>query len=511
MMEKHEINTMKKNPVAVECEKPSLQQEKKEHAAIQRSHLEDAKLRRYDLSPDAYLATQCRYESGVRSYPRRIPITVTKAKGIFLTDSQGQTYYDCLACAGALPLGHNHPEVTEAVCEYLRGGNPTQMLDLMTPAKHRFIETLFSLLPPIFREKYRIQFCGPGGSDAVEAAIKLVKVATGRESICSFSGGYHGMSQFSLGLTGNLGPKSSIPSLAAGIHFLPYPYVYRSPFGTTEEEISENCFRYIRSVLTDPEGGIPKPAALILEIIQGEGGVIPAPRSWLKKIRELTRELGVYLIVDEVQTGFARTGDMFAISYADILPDILILSKAAGGGFPIALLLHHEDLDVWTPGAHAGTFRGNQIAMVAGVKTMEILQRDRIAEKVRKDGEYFLSLLRSLQERYPFLGDVRGRGFMIGIEVIDPDRIDGNGHPQASPDRASQIQRAALRRGLIVETGGRFSSVLRFLPPLILSRQDIDAIVAILDEACRAIGEGDVDEEEVLPPEPISLPRNLSS
>ena len=444
--------------------------------------------RPYDLETDGLFMAQELVESRARSYPHRIPLTITKAKGSFVYDSRGRQFIDCLACAGALPLGHNHPETGDVVSEYLQNNNPLQTLDLTTPAKNLFIDRLFQILPRGWRENYRIQFCGPGGSDAVEAAAKLVKYATGRENLLSFHGAYHGMSQYSLGLTGNLNARSGISAPAYGVHFLPYPYVYRSSFGNTEAEVSMGTFNYIRNLLHDPESGITKPAGIIMEAVQGEGGVIPAPLPWLRDMRELTRSLDIPLIIDEVQTGLGRTGRNFSFQFADIEPDVLILSKALGGGFPISVVLYHRSLDQWRPGAHAGTFRGNQIAMVAGAKTMEILEREDISGLAARNGDYVKSLLEALQTKYPCIGDVRGRGLMLGIEIVSPDAAqDVNGRPAAAPEIAAGVQREALRRGLILETGGRYASVLRLLPPLNTPREILKEAVEILGEALQAV------------------------
>ncbi len=442
-----------------------------------------------DLSPDEHLVRGQAIESAARSYPRRIPITVSEARGLRLTDTRGQTFIDCLACAGALPLGHNHPEVNAAVIDYLQSNGPSQALDLMTSAKSAFMDALFGVLPAHWREDYRVLFCGPGGSDAVEAATKLARIATGNETILSFQGGYHGMSQSSLGLTGNHGAKKGLPGNGGQVQFLPYPVIYRSPFGSTEFEAAERNFRYINDFLHDPESGIARPAGMILEMIQGEGGVNPAPVSWLQRLRRLTRSLRIPMIVDEVQTGLGRTGDMFAFQHAGIEPDILVLSKAIGGGFPLAVVVYRKELDVWGPGAHAGTFRGNQIAMVAGAKTIEILVRDGIVDRVREMGAFLRQELQRLADRFAFIGNVRGRGLMLGMEIVSTveDDVDAQGYPAPAPNTARRLQRLLLERGLIVEPGGRFGCVLRFLPPLTLDEEDVERIVAILDAGFTAL------------------------
>jgi len=442
---------------------------------------------RRDLSPDSHFRAGEAVESQARSYPRSLPVTVSKAQGIHLIDSRGQSYIDCLACAGALPLGHNHPEVNTAVMDYLQSGGPLQALDLMTPAKSAFIDALFGVLPAHWREGYRIQFCGPGGADAVEAATKLLGYATGRERLLAFQGAYHGMSQFALGLTGRLSVRDRLPGPGVPVQFLPYPGFFRSAFGRTEDEVVERSYQCIHDLLHDPLSGVARPAGMILELIQGEGGVNVAPAPWLRRIRELTHELGIPLVVDEIQTGFGRTGDFFAFEHAGIEPDVLVLSKALGGSFPLSVIVYRKELDVWPPGAHAGTFRGNQIAMVAGAKTIEILVRDGLCDHVRHVGALLRQGLEELRRQFAFVGDVRGRGLMLGVEVVSPQERDEHRDPTPAPALAYLLRQALLSRGLIVECGGRHGCVLRFLPPLILIEKDVEQILRILRAACEAV------------------------
>ncbi len=434
-----------------------------------------------------YLERQALRESNARSYPRRLPLALSKGKGIYVQDVEGRTYIDCLACAGALALGHNHPVVVEAINRMLRDGLPFQTLDLTTPAKDRFVERLFGSLPEKFADGAKIQFCGPSGADAVEAAIKLVKIARERRSILAFQGAYHGMTHGTLGLTGHLAPKHAVSGLMPDVHFLPYPYAYRCPFGVGGEEGSRLSSAYIERLLDDPNSGIVEPAGMILEVIQGEGGVVPASLSWLRDIRRITGERGIPLIVDEVQTGLGRTGSLYAFEQADIVPDVVVLSKAIGGGLPLSVVVYRPELDRWTAGAHAGTFRGNQLAMATGEATIEFVCRERLDVHAARMGERLMSHLHRIQAEARSLGDVRGRGLMIGVEIVNTgESPDRSGAFAAAPAVASRIQQEALRRGLILELGGRNNSVVRFLSPLIVTADDIDRISTIFSEAVRA-------------------------
>jgi diaminobutyrate-2-oxoglutarate transaminase len=440
-------------------------------------------------SNEFYLERQARRESNARSYPRRFPIALKSATGCTVTDVEGRTYLDCLAGAGTLALGHNHPEVIETLQDVLRSGLPLHTLDLTTPVKDRFVADIFETLPVGLREEAKIQFCSPSGTDAIEAAIKLAKTATGRTDIVSFRGAYHGMSQGSLSLMGSLLPKAAVGQLVPGAHFFPYPYAYRCPFGRGGEETAVLAAEYFERALRDPEGGINLPAAVILEAVQGEGGVIPAPAEWLRTIRRVTRDLGIPLILDEVQSGIGRTGSFYAFQKAGIVPDIIVLSKAIGGGLPLAVMIYREGLDLWKPGAHAGTFRGNQLAMAAGSKTLEIILRDRLVERAAIAGRRLRADLERIAASTSYIGDVRGEGLMLGVEIIDPDgRPDGLGHPPHGSGIARMIQNDVFRAGLILETGGRYGSVLRFLPPLTISDEEIDQATGILAAAFGRIG-----------------------
>ena len=432
-----------------------------------------------------YLERQQNVESNARTYPRRLPLAIRKAQGVYVTDVDGRTYLDCLAGAGTLALGHNHSVVVEAIRRHLDEGCPLHTLDLTTPTKDQFVQELFASLPPSFAARARVQFCGPTGSDAVEAALKLVKTATGRRAVLAFQGAYHGQTHGTLALMGNLGPKAPVAGLMPDVHFLPYPYTYRCPLGCASCD-GRHLSEYVEYLLDDPEGGTPPPAGMVLEVVQGEGGSIPAPDDWLRDVRRITRERAIPLILDEVQTGWGRTGKLYAFEHPGIEPDVLVLSKAIGGGLPLAVVVYREELDLWRPGAHAGTFRGNQLAMAAGLATLRYIQENDLPAHASRMGQRLRERLREVQEDRAFVGDVRGRGLMVGAEVVDPDSRDRWGRPRHDGARARRIQQECFRRGLILEVGGRHGSVLRFLPPLIVTEAEVDRIGDIVSAACAA-------------------------
>ncbi|WP_017728881.1 diaminobutyrate--2-oxoglutarate transaminase [Halalkalibacterium ligniniphilum] len=431
-----------------------------------------------------YLKLQNEKESNAKSYPRHFPFVINKAKGLIVTDIEGKQFYDCLSGAGTLALGHNHDVVVEAIEDVLRKQIPLHTLDLATPLKIEFMQEIFSVLPEELRVSTKIQFCGPTGADGVEAAIKLVKNATKGKSILAFQGSYHGSTQATMSMSGNLSKKQHLQSLLPDVHFLPFPYEYRCPFGIGEGNTAKVSAQYIENLLDDCESGIASPCGMIFETVQGEGGAIPADIEWLKEMRRITAERGIPLIVDEVQTGIGRTGEMFSFQHAGIIPDVIICSKAIGGSLPMSLVIYKEELDQWNPGAHIGTFRGNQLGMATGLATLKYIKRNGVLENVKARSEQFFRTLHDLQERYEEIGDVRGRGLMIGVEIVNPKGLkDRLGNNPPFQELASKIQERCFKNGLIIEVGGRRSAVMRFLPPLTITEQETTEVLHIFERS----------------------------
>ncbi len=435
-----------------------------------------------------YLDRQNKTESNARSYPRKFPIAIHKAKGSWIEDVQGNSYLDFLCGAGTLALGHNDDEVNQAMVDLITSGAPLHTLDLTTPTKDRFVETIFSLLPEELQTNGKIQFCSPSGTDAVDAAIKLCKTATGRSSVIAFGGGYHGMGHGALALTGNLNAKNRVTGLMSDVHFMPYPYSYRCPFGLGGEAGIDAACAYFEKTLKDPESGITRPAAVILEPIQGEGGVIPAPAKFLQTVRRVTQELGIPMIVDEIQCGIGRSGKFFAFEHAAITPDVILASKAIGGSQPMSVVIYHKDLDLWETGAHAGTFRGNQLAMAAGTVVMKRVSKISFLDEVTAKGAYIEEKLLALKREISIIGDIRAKGLMLGIEFVDPNgKMDSLGSLPPDGTIAAKIQKECFEHRLIMEKGGRYGSVMRCLCALNVSYEEIDIMLATFEEAIRKV------------------------
>lgn len=435
-----------------------------------------------------YIERQNDFESSARSYPRKFPFALKKAKGSWVEDVEGNRYLDFLCGAGTLALGHNNDEVNRAMIELIESDAPLHTLDLTTPVKDRFVQTILDNLPGDLRDNARIQFCSPSGTDATDAAIKLCKTATGRSTVIAFSGGYHGMGHGALALTGNLNAKNHVANLMPGVQFMPVPYSYRCPFGLGGQAGIDACCAYFERMLKDPECGVTRPAAVIIEAIQGEGGVIPVPEKFLQTVRRVTAELDIPMICDEIQCGMGRSGRLFAFEYAGITPDVILASKAIGGSQPMAVVIYNKKLDKWTAGAHAGTFRGNQLAMAAGTVVLETVTKKEFLDEVASKGEYIRQHIEKLQKEVSIIGDVRGKGLMLGIEFIDPNaEKDLMGHPAASGEIAARVQHLCFENRLVMEKGGRNGSVMRCLCALNVTREDIDTMLSVFDRVVKQV------------------------
>ncbi|WP_046257036.1 diaminobutyrate--2-oxoglutarate transaminase family protein [Streptomyces sp. WM6386] len=437
-------------------------------------------------------------ESAARTYARALPIVPVRARGLTIEGADGRRYLDCLSGAGALALGHNHPVVLEAIRKVLDSGAPLHALDLATPAEDGFVTELFRTLPAGLVDHARVQFCGPGGTDAVEAAFKLVRAATGRTGMLAFTGSRHAMSTTAL--------ETSQEAADVRVTRLPYPQDYRCPFGVCGTCGAELAARWTESLLDDLDSGAAGPAGLIVEPVQSEGGVIPAPDSWMRRIRQITAARSIPLIADEVHTGVGRTGAFWAVEHSGIAPDVMILSKAIGGSLPLAVLVYRDDLDLFERGAPTDTFRGNQLALAAGTATLTYARENGLAERAAVLGARMLCRLRDLGQRLSCVGEVRGRGLMLGVELVDPEvgfrqaeaeacrcgaaeSAATDAHP-AAPELAAAVQRECLRRGLIVELSARHASVVRLLPPLTISDEQADAVLDRLSDAVEAVARG---------------------
>jgi diaminobutyrate-2-oxoglutarate transaminase len=422
------------------------------------------------------LAQQAALESRARSYPRAVPLALAEGRGATVKDVDGNTFIDFFGGAGTLNVGHGNPRVAAAASEQQE--QLVHALDFPTPARVRLMTRLKEILPGALRRAARVHFGGPTGSDAIEAALKLVRSHTHRRATVAFQGSYHGMTEGALAVTSDTRCRGPVDT---PVQFMPYPYCYRCPLGLRPASCQLACARLLESTLQDPHSGLPHPAGVIVEAIQGEGGTIVPPEGWLGEIRRITRAADVPLIVDEIQTGFARTGAMFACEHDQVTPDVLVMSKALGGiGYPLSGIAYDAALDTWEPGAHIGTFRGHQVAMAAGAAAIEFTTEHDLPTHARRLGELALATLREATSDLESVGEIRGRGLMLGVELVR-DR-----HTREPwPALAEEVRGVCARRGLVIELGGHFGNVSRFLPPLTITRELLLRGLEIYVEALR--------------------------
>lgn len=423
------------------------------------------------------LEIQERLESNNRSYPRGIPIAFDSAMGAIIKDIDGNQYIDFLSGCGVFNLGHNNLDIIEDLKEFQ--GKIMQAVDFPTKAREDFITNLLELLPQSLKGKCRINFGGPTGSDAVESALKLARINTGKHTVIAFHGGYHGMTMGALSVTSKLSHREKTPPLIPGVHFMPFCSSYRCPFNKNKENCEEECLHYFEYILNNPSSGIDKPGAIIIEPVQGEGGTYIPRRGWLEKITNIARKNGILVIFDEVQSGFYRTGKLFSFEHTRAVPDIIVMSKGIGGiGYPLSLIIYNKLLDKWDPGTHIGTFRGNQIGMAAGVSAMKFIKKTKLELYVKKLGKEMLNDLIEIKDKSKYIGDVRGIGMMFGIEYVTDKK---NKNP--FPEMAKSVRKKCYENGLLVEVGGHYNNVIRFLPPLILTSNIANNGLAIFRKA----------------------------
>ena len=406
-------------------------------------------------------------ESAVRSYCRSFPALFTSATGALLHDADGRSYIDFLAGAGALNYGHNHETLKAALVDYIAGDGVTHALDLHTAAKERFLRELTTRILEPRGLDHRVQFTGPTGTNAVEAAFKVARKATGRTGIVAFMGGYHGHSLGSLAATANLEHRAAAGIPLGNVTFLPFPG--GGPTGQFES------LGYLRAILADSHSGVELPAAVIVETVQAEGGVNVAPAEWLRELRTLCDEHAILLIVDEIQTGCGRTGPFFSFERAGIVPDIITLSKSISGyGLPMAITLIRPAFDVWKPAEHTGTFRGNQLAFVTAAAALAVWEDDGIEEGTHtRAGIVHDELTRAAASLDPRL-EIRGIGLIWGIDTAG---IDPTGA------LARSISSRCFADGLIIERTGRNDTVLKILPPLTIDERTLRDGLGILAAA----------------------------
>lgn len=419
-------------------------------------------------------------ESEVQSYARAFPRIFNRSKGECMWDEDGNQYLDFLAGAGTLNYGHNNPIFKDILLDYIQNDGITHGLDLHTKAKGEFLEVFNEKILKPRNMEYMVQFTGPTGTNAVEAAMKVARNVTGQQNIVTFTNGFHGVSLGALAATGNSHHRDAAGVSLTGTHRMPYDGYLGDNIDTTE---------YLDKVLSDSSSGINSPAAVIVETVQGEGGINVASIEWLQNLQAVCRKHKILLIIDDIQAGCGRTGDYFSFEEAGIEPDIITLSKSLGGyGLPFALCLMKPELDQWKPGEHNGTFRGNNLAFVTAKAAIETYWSDnKFSDEIKRKGQYTSERLESIVAKY---GDgnfnTRGRGMFQGINCV-------NG------DIAGKITRAAFKKGLIIETSGADDQIVKFFCPLVITDDSLKKGIDIVEEAVREVcaKEDEIPEEKI--------------
>lgn len=405
------------------------------------------------------------YESQVRSYCRNFPTVFTTAKGSFLYDEDGKEYIDFFCGAGGLNYGHNNEYIKEKVLEYLQSDGVMHALDMYTAPKREFLEFYEEKILKPRGLNYKIQFPGPTGTNAVEAALKLARKVTGRNNVFAMMGGFHGMTLGSLALTTDASSRAGAGVPLYNVTHIPAPYMF--------PEL--DTIHYMETLLTDDHSGVEKPAAIVLETVQADGGINPFPVEWLQRVRTLCDKYDILMIVDDIQVGCARTGWFFSFERAGIVPDIVTQSKSIGGyGMPFALVLIKPELDIWSPGEHNGTFRGYQLSMVAAKAGLEVMLDEHVEEKVRRQEKIIAQYMDEITALDPARVRTRGIGFIWGVDLYHCD-------PEGKASK--RVLDLCFQNGLIVERVGRGNAVVKVMPDLLIDEATLRRGLDILKNA----------------------------
>lgn len=405
------------------------------------------------------------YESQVRSYCRNFPTVFTTAKGSFLYDEDGKEYIDFFCGAGGLNYGHNNEYIKEKVLEYLQSDGVMHALDMYTAPKREFLEFYEEKILKPRGLNYKIQFPGPTGTNAVEAALKLARKVTGRNNVFAMMGGFHGMTLGSLALTTDASSRAGAGVPLYNVTHIPATYMF--------PEL--DTIHYMETLLTDDHSGVEKPAAIVLETVQADGGINPFPVEWLQRVRALCDKYDILMIVDDIQVGCARTGWFFSFERAGIVPDIVTQSKSIGGyGMPFALVLIKPELDIWSPGEHNGTFRGYQLSMVAAKAGLEVMLDEHVEDKVRGQEKIIAQYMDEITALDPARVRTRGIGFIWGVDLYHCD-------PEGKASK--QVLDLCFQNGLIVERVGRGNAVVKVMPDLLIGEATLRRGLDILKNA----------------------------
>ncbi len=404
-------------------------------------------------------------ESNVRSYCRKFPTEFSLAQNAVLTDTTGSKYIDFFAGAGAINYGHNNPVIKSAILDYLKEDHIIHALDMYTEAKEQFISSFKGNILEPRHLNYKMMFCGSTGTNAVEAALKLCRKVKGRSNIFAFSGAFHGMSLGSLAMTSDVFSRTGAGIPLTNVTFMPYYNAFPDPMTSLD---------YLENVLADDHSGIDKPSAIVLETVQAEGGINPAPVEWLQRLRTICNQYDIMMVVDDIQVGVGRCGFFFSFERAGIVPDVVILSKSISGfGLPMSMLLFKPEYDVFNPAEHNGTFRGNQLAFVGAKAGIDYYTQNNLDSIVREKEQIIREFLENEILPLDSRLTIRGIGMIWGIDFSGIDS-----------SLAATISHKCFDKNLVIELAGRKDCVLKILPPLTIEKDDLYKGLAIIKDSC---------------------------
>lgn len=408
------------------------------------------------------LERQKKVDSNALVYPYQVPLAPEKGLGATVMDFDQNTYIDFSGGVGVLNVGHSNPEVVKAIKS--QAEKLTHALDFPGLPRVRLSEKLVEIAPGEMKKECKVFLCGPTGADAVEAAVKLGKFHSQRPGVISFEGGWHGVTGAGLAATGKKGAKERFLPLMPEVYIVPYAYCYRCAFGLTHPSCDLQCAKYLEHVIRDPDSGVTSPGSILIEPIQGEGGIVVPPDGYLQEVRRIATQYGLILIMDEIQTGFARTGKMFCCENWGVTPDIMTVSKTMGGGLPLAAVIIKKEMDTWPAGAHVGTFRGNLLSCAAGLAAVHFIEENDLIARANDLGRKAMDRLQKIAQKSRFIGDLRGRGLYIGAEFVKDKKSK-----EPAAEILKTLQERCFQKGLILWKGGRWNNVARFLPALVIT------------------------------------------
>ncbi|MCI4372974.1 MAG: aspartate aminotransferase family protein [Thermoplasmata archaeon] len=424
------------------------------------------------------LADQARWETDAVAYSHYFPIAVRSARGSTIEDVDGNRFIDWVAGISVLNLGHRHPRLTAALETQSR--EVWHALELPTEARVRFLKELEACLPGTLRNNARIFFTVTGG-DAIETAVQLADFAQQRHGTLTFSGAYHGVHGGAVRLTSGRRYHTDSPFVGGSVVRVPFPDPYRPVLGA--DEGAAGTIAYLEHLVNDPASGVDSVSAVLVEPILGEGGYVVPPDDFLPSLREFCDRHGILLIADEVQTGLGRTGRMWGVEHSGVTPDILCMAKTIGGGIPLSVVAYRADLVKELPrGFHLGTYRGNPLALAVGTEVLKVLREGDLLARTAHRGAALMDRFRAMGERHPSIGDVRGKGFMVGVEFVN-DRTTR----RPWGDRAKAMRSALFARGVLMHTAGAWDQVLRFMAPLTIEDELLERGLLAFEDALESL------------------------